>query len=173
MGQARAKIAGSVPSSILNNLVEQAGGAGGGGGTGGGYGNHSGTGASGSGGVRLNNPVREDVRRDILRRMASLSQSGSIFEDGAKYEDSMKDAEDARLIVQGMDPACMEASRRGETFFERRDIPIERAHWIASMQGLFATAKYGCAYIHSDGSITMLQQGKDTACRCGSVHTGV
>jgi hypothetical protein len=115
----------------------------------------------------------EDVRRDILRRMASMSQSGCIFEEGARYVDSTRDAEDARLIVQGIDPASVEATKRGDIFFESRDIQVERAHWVASMQGLFATAKYGCAYVHTDGSLTMLQQGRDTQCKCGSVHAGV
>jgi hypothetical protein len=150
-----------MPGSVLNSLVEQAGGI------------ACNASSSMSSADIANNPVREDVRRDILRRMASMSQSGCIFEEGARYVDSTRDAEDARLIVQGIDPASVEATKRGDIFFESRDIQVERAHWVASMQGLFATAKYGCAYVHTDGSLTMLQQGRDTQCKCGSVHAGV
>ena len=46
------------------------------------------------------NQMEADVRREIHRRIQALSDSGQIFEEHAEYNDSAKDAEDARLIVQ-------------------------------------------------------------------------
>ena len=46
------------------------------------------------------NPLEMDVRREIHRRIQALCASGKVFEDDAAYQDSEKDAEDARLIVQ-------------------------------------------------------------------------
>lgn len=176
VNKARGKIAGTMPSDVASSLVEQAGG--------GACPSSSSSGFHAAqmqsvGPAALASPLREEVRRDILRRMEALFKSGKTFEDGAAYVDNERDAEDARLIVQGVDPASVEAARRGDLFFESREIPIERRHWMATMQGLFSTAKFGCAYVHTDGSLTMLQQGKDVVCRCGEwkkqvvVHTGI
>ena len=66
----------------------------------------------------------------------------------------------------------MEAARRyGQRYSVYRHIPIERRHWVASMQGIRLVPKCGWAYVHSDGSITMLQTGMEINCRCGRIHT--
>ncbi len=67
----------------------------------------------------------------------------------------------------------MDAARRGERFIVTRTIIPERRHWMAAMQGIRLLQGHGCAYVHTDGSITMLQNGKDTECKCGVVHRGV
>ena len=76
-------------------------------------------------------------------------------------------------MPQGKDPAAADAARRGERFVVYRTIPVERCHWIASMQGIRHLQGHGWAYVHTNGAVTMLQRGKDTVCKCGAVHTGV
>ena len=44
---------------------------------------------------------------------------------------------------------------------------------MAAMQGTRLLSGYGWAYVHTDGSVTMLQNGKDTECKCGNVHRGI
>ena len=75
--------------------------------------------------------------------------------------------------MQGKDPAAVEAQRRGERFIVYRSIPIDRRHWVASMQGILHLQGIGSAYVHTDGSVTMLQSGKEIACKCGAFHSGV
>lgn len=83
-----------------------------------------------------NHPVRLEVRMELHRRMEALVKSGQTFEDHAAYVDNDRDAEDARLILQGKDPAAHEAQRNGARFVQHRAIPVEKRHWVASMQGL-------------------------------------
>lgn len=118
------------------------------------------------------NPLEAEVKRDIMRRIEALWESRSTFEPHSEYVDSMKDADDARLIVQGIDPAAAEAARNGERFVVRREIPIERRHWVASMRGVMST-RHGCAFVHSDGSVTMLSKDSETQCKCGAIHTSI
>lgn len=121
---------------------------------------------------KVKNPVQDAVRKDVVKRIEALAAGGSIFEENAKYEDSPKDTEDALLIVQGIDPASIEAAKNGERFMVRREIPIERRHWVACMRGIITTPS-GCAFVHSDGSITMLKNGIETKCKCGAIHCGI
>jgi hypothetical protein len=153
VSKAKTAIGNSMPSSILNNLVRSAGGC------------ASSSSASGKGKKQhKRDPVHDDVVQDIRRRIEVLCNAGQQFEEGAAYIDSEEDAINAGYIVQGIDPACMKNQASG-VLVARRVIPVERRHWVATMRGLFRT-QHGTAYIHTDGSITMLSSGRETVCRC-------
>lgn len=118
-------------------------------------------------------PLEAEAKRDIHRRMQALSQSGQVFEEDRLYKNDATAAEHAKLIVQGKDPAAVEAARQGKRFFARREIKAPTlADWIASMQGLHYVPTIGWAYVHTDGSLTMLQQGqRGVACKCQKTHS--
>jgi hypothetical protein len=110
-----------------------------------------------------------EVGQDIHRRIEILGQNGKMFEDGAAYTNKAQDAVDAMHIVRGIDPATVNNPSGGGGFMVRRKIPIEKRHWMACKQGFYHN-KYGVAYVHTDGSICMIQQGKELSCKCGAVH---
>ncbi len=128
----------------------------------------------GSSAANGKNPLKESAKQDIISGAEELSRNRKTFQDNAAYEDSIQDAEDALLIVQGIDPATQMNSygNRAGGFVKRRQIAIEKRHYVASMRGIFAT-KYGSVFVHSDGSLTMLQQSLEIKCRCGMTHPGV
>jgi hypothetical protein len=79
-------------------------------------------------------PVETEVGEYIWGRMRALGRSGGQFEDAVEYVNDDREAEDARDIVQGIDPA-LRGSAGGGFFSARRSIPVERRHWIACWQG--------------------------------------
>ena len=122
------------------------------------------------------NPLEESARQDILRGAEALFKQDLTFQEDAAYNDNIQDAEDALLIVQGIDPAIKQhqGSRGGAGgFIKRRDIKVEKRDWIASMRGIFATTKYGNVFVHSDGSLTRLNSKLDVHCKCGMIHPAV
>jgi hypothetical protein len=150
VSKAKVTIGSSMPTNILNNLVRSAGGC---------------SSSSGRGGKKKQgrDPLHDDVVKDIRQRMEALSSSGKQFEEGSAYIDSEEDARNAEYIIQGIDPACV--NPMPGVLVAKRVIPVEKRHWVASMRGLFRT-QHGTAYVHTDGSITMLAAGKETVCRC-------
>ena len=85
VAKARAMVKDAVPGSVVDSLLQ---------------GQQELPSAQEHGAFARNNPIEADVRREINRRIQALSESGQIFEDHAAYNNSEKDAEDARLIIQ-------------------------------------------------------------------------
>lgn len=117
------------------------------------------------------NPVEAEVGEHIWSRIQALGRSGKQFEDGVAYVNDEKEADDARDIVQGIDPALRSqgCGGGGGGFTARRSIPIERRHWIACKQGHYMT-QYGIAYVHTNGAVAMFQHGRPAQCLCGALH---
>jgi hypothetical protein len=114
-------------------------------------------------------PLEQDVSRDIQRRIDILGKSGHAFEEGMPYaEYNERDVVDAEHIVRGIDPATLGAHAAGR-FVARRKINVERRHWLACKVGHYMTP-YGVAYVHADGSIAIFRHGQAAECRCGAVH---
>lgn len=158
--KACAALSGKMPADLVKGMLEKAG-----------LNAQSMQTASSSGASKQKNPLREDVRQDIIRRAEALFENGQTFEEGMTYEDKPTDVEHARLIIQGIDPFMHESARKGHGgFFQKREIEVTREHWVASMQGICAT-KNGCVYVHSNGAITALRRGQETSCKCGTVHS--
>jgi hypothetical protein len=118
---------------------------------------------------KFKNPVEAEVGEYIWSRIQALGKSGRQFEDGVEYINDERDADDARDIVQGVDPALRSGSAAGGSFSARRCIQVERRHWIACKQGHYMT-QYGIAYVHTNGAVAMFQHGRPTQCRCGALH---
>lgn len=112
------------------------------------------------------NSLQAEVQADLHRRIHALGKSGKIFEENAAYQHDVKLAGDAEYLVQGMDP---QAARSYERFASSRKIHVQRKHWVAFKTG-YCFTPYGVAYIHSDGSVVMLQHGKPLQCHCGALH---
>lgn len=112
------------------------------------------------------NLVLAEVEADIHRRIHALGKTGQMFEQGAAYATDSQLAADAPYLVRGMDP---QAARSSDAFARSRKIHVQKKHWVAYKQGYVLTP-YGMAYIHTDGSIAMLQHGKPQQCPCGALH---
>lgn len=108
-----------------------------------------------------------DVRKDIQSKIHELGKSGLNFEKEAAYMMDSKLAGDAEYLVQGKDP---QAARSSERFASTRIIVPERRHWVAHRQGYYMTPYGKVAYVHTDGSVSMLIHGRENACQCGALH---
>ena len=115
------------------------------------------------------NPLEDEVRRDIHRRIECMAKRGGVVEEGAEFKDCEMDALHARSIVQGIDPTAAASGAAGGEWKESREIVPERRHWVASMRGFIFT-QHGVAFVHSDGSISLFQHGRSNQCKCGGVH---
>ena len=166
--KACAALSGRMPQHVINEMMQKTG-----------LGvsvNNSFSFSSGSSTHGGKNPLEESARQDILRGAEALFKQDLTFQEDAAYNDNIQDAEDAWLIVQGIDPAIKQhqGSRGGAGgFVKRRDIKVEKRDWIASMRGIFATTKYGNVFVHSDGSLTRLNSKLDVHCKCGMIHPAV
>lgn len=162
VSKAREKIGDRLPVDVTEKLVTGAGGS------------MSGTAMQQDPMAYLKHPLREEARQTILQRMKRMSESGSVFEEGVLYEDNADDVQESIYLVRGIDPAAVRAFQRGEEYVPvRNDIVASKRDWIATFHGFFSTAKYGTAWIHSSGAITMLSNGRQVKCKCGATHSGM